>query len=303
MVIQQLPHIGNLELHHGRRITLPATVVSIRPVRTQDGQRISTQVVLADCSGQASLLIDGKMTRRIGELSRYKRLLASMNVSVYSWGIGGMLLNWKDLPVGVNAARLLPCPECPEVASEALAQLVGMINEIQAPAIQAAFNELIHTAGPGLLHARASWNDHHNFAGGLLVHTVEVIESAHRESQYVFPGDPTRRDLIGLIALAHDIAKSELHCPGSSNAYSRGLGHKLASVSMVEPALRQLGDAEPSLGLLAGQMLDWLCKPKAGRLIRQCPEAELVQRADELSAMNAMTHPRPLSYREIEVMA
>jgi 3'-5' exoribonuclease len=97
---------------------------------------------------------------------------------------------------------------------------------------------------------------HHDYAGGLLEHTVAVATLC-RESAQLHPR--LNSDVLLTAALLHDAGRTETFRPGVTIAVSdqgRLLGHVLAGVRMIDAAAREAGLADevllPLLNAVAG---------------------------------------------------
>ncbi|HEY2868955.1 MAG TPA: HD domain-containing protein [Gaiellales bacterium] len=97
---------------------------------------------------------------------------------------------------------------------------------------------------------------HHDYAGGLLEHTVAVATLC-REASQLHPR--LNSDILLTAALLHDAGRTETFRPGVTIAVSeqgRLLGHVLAGVRMIDAAAREAGLADdvllPLLNAVAG---------------------------------------------------
>jgi 3'-5' exoribonuclease len=97
---------------------------------------------------------------------------------------------------------------------------------------------------------------HHDYAGGLLEHTVAVATLC-RETAGLHPR--LNSDILLTAALLHDAGRTETFRPGVTIAVSeqgRMLGHVLAGVRMIDAAAREAGLADdvllPLLNAVAG---------------------------------------------------
>jgi 3'-5' exoribonuclease len=123
---------------------------------------------------------------------------------------------------------------------------------------------------------------HHDYAGGLLEHTVAVATLC-REAAQLHPR--LNSDVLVAAALLHDIGRTETFRPGVTIAVSdqgRMLGHVLAGVRIIDTAARaaRLGDDVllPVLNAVAGHH-----GPLEGRRL-ETPEAVALYHANTLDA-------------------
>ena len=123
---------------------------------------------------------------------------------------------------------------------------------------------------------------HHDYAGGLLEHTVAVATLC-REASQLHPR--LNSDLLITAALLHDVGRTETFRPGVTIAVSeqgRLLGHVLAGVRLIDAAAAAVGLADdvllPLLNAVAGHH-----GPIEGRRL-ETPEAVTLHHANSLDA-------------------
>jgi len=123
---------------------------------------------------------------------------------------------------------------------------------------------------------------HHDYAGGLLEHTVAVATLC-REAAQLHPR--LNSDILLTAALLHDVGRTETFRPGVTIAVSeqgRLLGHVLAGVRMIDAGAREAGLADdvllPLLNAVAGHH-----GPIEGRRL-ETPEAVTLYHANTLDA-------------------
>ena len=123
---------------------------------------------------------------------------------------------------------------------------------------------------------------HHDYAGGLLEHTVAVATIC-REAAQLHP--KLNSDVLLAAALLHDVGRTETFRPGVTIEVSekgRMLGHVLAGVRMIDAAARavRLGDdiLLPLLNAVAGHH-----GPLEGRRL-ETAEAVALHHANTLDA-------------------
>jgi 3'-5' exoribonuclease len=132
-----------------------------------------------------------------------------------------------------------------------------------------------------LRNAPAS-ESHHDYAGGLLEHTVAVATLC-REAAQLHP--KLNSDILLAAALLHDVGRTETFRPGVTIAVSdegRMLGHVLAGVRMIDAAARASGLGDdvllPLLNAVAGHH-----GPLEGRRL-ETAEAVALHHANTLDA-------------------
>jgi 3'-5' exoribonuclease len=126
---------------------------------------------------------------------------------------------------------------------------------------------------------------HHDYAGGLLEHTVAVATLC-REAAQLHPR--LKSDLLVTAALLHDAGRTETFRSGVTIAVSeqgRLIGHVLAGVRMIDAAAREVGLDDdvllPLINAVAGHH-----GPIEGRRL-ETPEAVALHHANTLDARTA----------------
>ena len=173
-------------------------------------------------------------------------------------------------------------PIVPEgvAASRADAErLTALVREIVDPAYHALIRGMLEEPvfRARFCQAPASQHHHHAYAGGLLRHTVEVLEAAMR----LFPmlPQPVDRDLLLSGACLHDIGKVEAYssAPTQLTAEGRALGHEILGLRRVFRALETVPTLTPEA---TGRLLATLL-PLPGRPVS--PERAALALLDNLS--------------------
>ena len=158
-----------------------------------------------------------------------------------------------------------------------------LAGEIAHPGLRALLEAFLtdHAFRERLRTAPAA-ETHHDYAGGLLEHTVAVATLC-REAAQLHPR--LNADLLVCAALLHDAGRTETFRPGVTIAVSeegRLIGHVLAGVRMIDAAARKTGLADevllPLLNAVAGHH-----GPLEGRRL-ETPEAVALFHANALDA-------------------
>lgn len=187
-----------------------------------------------------------------------------------------------------NAAKLLPPLWAPPVARDALAWLVGFADGLPDAVLREFLSRVLMDPRIGirLLTARGSNRHHHAYFGGLLVHTVEVMQNAGQMAIRKFGDQPRRIAQCQLAALLHDLGKVITHpqiVPARRQGYHR---HEVVTRHLVEPhmAWLRLADAETARELDAALGLH--ATPPGQRRRAVSVIAEILCLADQLSAIH-----------------
>ena len=158
-----------------------------------------------------------------------------------------------------------------------------LADEIRDPDLsQLVARFLANTRFRERLRTAPASENHHDYAGGLLEHTVAVA-SLCRETAQWYPR--LNGDLLLAAALLHDVGRTETFRQGVTIAVSdegRLIGHVLAGVRMIDGVAREVGlDGSvllPLLGAVAGHH-----GPLEGRRL-ETPEAVCLYHANQLDA-------------------
>jgi 3'-5' exoribonuclease len=158
-----------------------------------------------------------------------------------------------------------------------------LAGEITHPGLRALLDRFLADARfRERLRSAPAAETHHDYAGGLLEHTVAVATLC-REAAQLHPR--LNPDLLITAALLHDVGRTETFRPGVTIAVSeqgRLLGHVLAGVRMIDAAAHAVGLADdvllPLLNAVAGHH-----GPIEGRRL-ETPEAVALHHANALDA-------------------
>jgi 3'-5' exoribonuclease len=158
-----------------------------------------------------------------------------------------------------------------------------LAGEITHPGLRALLDRFLTDARfRERLRSAPAAETHHDYAGGLLEHTVAVATLC-REASQLHPR--LNSDLLITAALLHDVGRTETFRPGVTIAVSeqgRLLGHVLAGVRMIDAAAAAVGLADdvllPLLNAVAGHH-----GPIEGRRL-ETPEAVTLHHANSLDA-------------------
>jgi HD-GYP domain-containing protein (c-di-GMP phosphodiesterase class II) len=107
-----------------------------------------------------------------------------------------------------NGAQLIPSAWVPLAAREAHAWLVQFIDTMQSPSLRTFMTGLLLDSAIGIpfIRSRASVKNHHNYPGGLLVHSVQMARMIEAMAKIL--GRNKDEILIAQVgALLHDLGK------------------------------------------------------------------------------------------------
>ena len=193
-------------------------------------------------------------------------------------------------------------PATPRDIQELLREARALLNTLKNPHLRRLFRQMLEDPEflRKLLRAPAATTYHHNYLGGLLEHTLNILKMADTLSR-IYPH--LDRDLLLAGAFLHDIGKLEEYeiTPAGIEVTDRGrlLGHILLGVEILNRYVRRLRDFPQELLMRLQHMilshhgeLEW------GAPVRPAlVEAQVLHFLDNLDARiwmfaEAARHPR-----------
>lgn len=140
----------------------------------------------------------------------------------------------------------------------------------------------------GFLRCKGSQRHHHAYSGGLLVHSVELLDLARMIALRICPEDPGMADLAQVAVLFHDLGK--LRTVGEQDrplgAFEKGSmedPHPAIGLAWMEPELKRLEAVLPEAACTLRETWGYLANP-GPRGIPKGPLPTIVQCVDRLSA-------------------
>ena len=186
-----------------------------------------------------------------------------------------------------NGAQLIPSAWVPLAAREAHAWLVQFIDTMQSPSLRTFMTGLLLDSSIGIpfIRSRASVNNHHNYPGGLLVHSVQMARMIEALAHILGLSEEER--LIAQIgALLHDLGK--IHTVGAKSPRPMSpshFRHESQTLLLVAKHLNDLHQHAPREAMLLNHVLDRLASSRSSMDSKFIGE-DLIRHADYLSAAN-----------------
>lgn len=237
---------------------------------------------VADFTGEASILVPQHLQRIADSLGDGDIIDVTLQPCALRDKPGGTIgrLSTVDLREIPNIGVLLPAPECPSAAKPSLNDLCMVLDRISHPALQALLTSTLHAQYRGFLQSQAGWTYHHDFPGGLLVHSVTVAQEAERQASAVYPADRHRVELITVGGLLHDLGKAQQIYKGQNDPVRSIIPHEMLTITALSPGLDTMSRIWPNGAKQLAQMLVWLARPAVVR--KPYCDAEIIHAADIL---------------------
>lgn len=184
-----------------------------------------------------------------------------------------------------NAARLLSVSECPTAAQPALQALARVVADLAPDALRRFVHRVLldPRVADSILTCRASQRHHHAEPGGLLQHSVEVMQLCHA----IGHGRLSAMELAitQVAALLHDIGK--IRTVGAHHVrpvHYKLVRHETQTNRMLDGHLEWLRARAPHIAAGLDYTLDFLAQPRAERGHARFIGADMVAYADRISA-------------------
>jgi len=180
-------------------------------------------------------------------------------------------------------------PSAPLNLDDAYAKIQAMVQSMEDFQYRSLCEEFLHRHGRQFCQIPAAKTVHHGFVGGLLMHTVYMLQLAEFLSQLYH--DLICRDLLLSGTLLHDFAKLEefsVSQAGLVTGYStKGqlLGHLVMGAQEVAEIAKEQGMDEEKSVLLQHMLLSHHGQPEFGAaVVPMCAEAELLSYIDNIDS-------------------
>jgi len=214
--------------------------------------------------------------------------------------IQGMMQEFKGAPqIRIDRLRLaVPqdpytlsdlVPTAPMDLDAAYQRVENLVESMTEPAYKAICLELLRRHGSGFRQVPAAKSVHHGFVGGLLMHTVYMLEIAEFLARLY--GDVVQRDLLLAGTLLHDFAKleefvtSQLGLVTEYSTKGQLLGHLVLGAQEVAEVSASLSIPEEKSVLLQHMLLSHHGQPEFGAaVVPMCAEAELLSYIDNIDS-------------------
>ena len=195
------------------------------------------------------------------------------------------------------ALQTLPRTFCPK--PEALDQLIEAVRSLKCEYLQMFIKRVLERRGrlEVFLKAPASKNYHHNHAGGLLTHSLEVGQGVLSMIKINEPEMPRALQEIGFVAgLLHDIGKTYTYdVRGRPTAAAQLCDHADLTLEACAYGLAYLDKAAPDAALTLRHI--WTCASPGARYGNK-PAMTLARYVRDADGQSAMADNQRKSYRQ-----
>lgn len=279
--------IHTLEQHISATVEGQYTLTSSMERVTQLGDRFKV-LDLADCTGGVRVYAweHSGLLERIPARAPVP-IQASLYVRRFHGEVIANLQAIRELDAHEidNAAALLPWETCSVIARPALAKLVDFVGKLEPEILRQFLNRVLTDprVASSITTCKGSLKHHHDEPGGLLAHSVEVMEIASDMAGVRLR--PLEKSITQVAALLHDLGKLRAVGSGSVRPTHYVLvSHETQTTRILDPHLEWLRDRSPQIAAGLDYTLGFLAKHPAERGRALFLAGDLVCAADRMSA-------------------
>lgn len=281
------PTIDQLDQRLGIPVTMQGTLTRVHERKTQLGDRYKI-VNLTDYTGNIRVYAwenSGLLERVPSKTPAH--IQADLYIRRFQGEVIANLQAIRELDANEvgNAAALLPLDRCPSGARPALAKLVAFVESLEPKMLRDFLNRVLldPRIGGSIATCKGSQRHHHREEGGLLTHSVEVMEIAGDMARARL--DPVECAITQIAALLHDLGKLRTVGAGTVRPIHYLLAsHEAQTSRLLDPHMEWLRERDPALAAGLDYTLGFLERSPSERGQAQFLAGELVQAADRMSA-------------------
>lgn len=282
-----MTRVKDLERHIGATIAGQYTLTGSVERVTQMGDRFKV-LNLADCTGSVRVYA----WEHSGFLERIPAKSPSpVQVTLYVRRFHGEIIanlqSVRELDaheIG-NAAALLAWETCSANARPALGKLADFVDRLEPELLRQFLNRVLidPRVASGITTCKGSLKHHHHEPGGLLTHSVEVMEIAGDMAGERL--NPLEKAITQVAALLHDLGKFRAVGSGSIRpTHYLLVRHESQTTRMLDPHLEWLRARSPQIAAGLDYTLEFLAQPPAERGRAPFLAGDVVCAADRMSA-------------------
>lgn len=184
-----------------------------------------------------------------------------------------------------NAAAMLPHDRCPPRARVALGRLVDFVQHLEPEPLRGFMNQVFldPQIACEFITCKGSQRHHHSEPGGLLVHSIEVMDIATGMAGRRL--DALELAITEVAAVLHDLGKLRAVGSGSVRPIHHLLAsHEIQTLRMLDPHIEWLRARAPDIAAGLDYTLGFLAQPAPLRGQAKFLAGDLVVAADRMSA-------------------
>jgi len=185
-----------------------------------------------------------------------------------------------------DAAALLAPQRHDDAIFDTHLEFYRLVRTITVPALDRLVSKILQVPliAERLTRASASVRHHHAHSGGLLAHTVEVMQTVTSLAEHKQLHHSDEIQLCQVGALLHDLGKVITH-DVPVDPFGRSARHEQVVSELVGPALLALAEESPTMAAELREVLAWGGMDVQRRKRSPSVVAELVALADQCSAI------------------
>ncbi|MBX3697131.1 MAG: hypothetical protein KF811_04935 [Dokdonella sp.] len=266
---------------------IPAAILSCRNPPSGSKEPARVQLMNADLTREA---IDWTETWLIEDSSRVHLGLATVLETREGGRDELILLDWKS-DSSLDLLALLPETICPVEGT--VAQVREVVANLKVPELRNFVLQVFELKDvfKYFWTCPASIRNHHEFAGGLAVHSLEVVTAVTQLRNL----GQTDLCIAIVYALLHDVGKIWSYENGTLTAEAAELGHEHLGLERMLPSLQRLRRQWPKGGLVLHGLFSgggYREDKRRGRAI-----GKIVRSLDAFSAEKYMARPKSQRFK------
>ncbi|WP_297925851.1 HD domain-containing protein [Metallibacterium sp.] len=282
-----MTRIAHLDPAHGCRVEGHYTLSDVALRVTQSGDPYK-QLTLVDCSGSLRVYVweNSGLLDQVPCSTPVPIHAALLVRRLHVETIANLLaIHALEAHEVANAAALQSWEACPAGTRPALTALVEFVQHLQPDILRTFLNRVLldPRIASGLTTCKGSQQHHHHEPGGLLAHSVEVMEIVGDMSRARL--SPLETSIAQVAALFHDLGKLRTIGAGSVRPVHYLLAsHESQTSRLLDPHLEWLRARAPEIAAGLEYTLSYLAQPTSGRGHAHFLAGELISAADRMSA-------------------
>ncbi|MGQ0701448.1 MAG: hypothetical protein ACT4PZ_24785 [Panacagrimonas sp.] len=255
--------------------------------RAQYGERVLHRLHLADWTGAVTVRDEWEVSTTVVGL----RLPIPVCVELQRWdrpeGRSFSLIDvyraadWEMEP----GLELLPADIVPTEALIAFRTLVRFAARLRNPHLKRLVSEVLadpRVSIPFCTLPASESGYHHGYAGGLLVHSTDMLESIAGLLKPICDANHDDVEITQIGYLFHDLGKVRTMIPGATSE-ARAVRHEIHTIRILRAHVHRLAETDPRSALLLREIFDRCATPARDRKLGGFIGAQTVTYLDGIS--------------------